>query len=135
MSVIDEAIHQVKERGCYVLDGGIPEEKCEEIRPGIYDAARSHRRDYASDGVTFCPTIINHNQSFAEYITDTRLMGVIEGLLGPHARISYTSALINEPENPRGNWHADWPFNQRNAGHTYQYGFLYPGQSHPATSI
>ena len=44
-------------------------------------------------------------------------MAVIEGLLGPHARISFTSALINEPGNPRGNWHGDWPFNAQRAGH------------------
>lgn len=32
-------------------------------------------------------------------------------------RISYTSAIVNEPGNARGRWHADWPFNQLNAGH------------------
>lgn len=31
-------------------------------------------------------------------------------------RISFTTATINEPGNARGEWHADWPFNQRNAG-------------------
>ena len=32
-------------------------------------------------------------------------------------RITFTSAIITHPGNLRGDWHADWPFNQRNAGH------------------
>ena len=43
-------------------------------------------------------------------------MELVAGLLGPEARISFTTATINYPGNERGGWHADWPFNQRNAG-------------------
>ena len=32
-------------------------------------------------------------------------------------RISFTTAIINNPGNSRGPWHSDWPFNQNNAGH------------------
>ncbi|SVE32867.1 uncharacterized protein METZ01_LOCUS485721, partial [marine metagenome] len=51
------------------------------------------------------------------YLADRRLMEPIEGILGPTVKISYTTATINLQGNPRGSWHADWPFNQTNAGH------------------
>jgi ectoine hydroxylase-related dioxygenase (phytanoyl-CoA dioxygenase family) len=51
------------------------------------------------------------------YLADEKLMAVIDRLLGHNTRISFTSAIINEPGNERGEWHADWPFNQKNAGH------------------
>ena len=37
--------------------------------------------------------------------------------MGQNVRVSFTSAMINYPGNARGGLHADWPFNQRNAGH------------------
>jgi ectoine hydroxylase-related dioxygenase (phytanoyl-CoA dioxygenase family) len=44
-------------------------------------------------------------------------MALCNDVLGHDLRISFTSAIINEPNNKRGHWHADWPFNQNNAGH------------------
>ena len=44
-------------------------------------------------------------------------MKIATALLGHNLRISFTSAIVNEPGNARGGWHADWPFNQNNAGH------------------
>ena len=45
------------------------------------------------------------------------LNGLISSTLGPFAHVSFASAIINAPGNPRGTWHSDWPFNQRVAGH------------------
>jgi len=53
----------------------------------------------------------------APYVADDRMMDIVEALFGPHARISMVTAAIKLPGNDRGEWHADWPFNQRNAGH------------------
>ena len=44
-------------------------------------------------------------------------MGILEALLGSFVKVSYVSATINRRGNPRGRWHADWPFNQINASH------------------
>lgn len=117
VDTLNKVIQSVREEGWYVLKGVIPEEECEAIRQGIYEAARSKRKDYAPDGVTFLPAFINHNQFYAKYLSDPKMMAVVEGIFGPYARVSYTSAIINEPGNPRGSWHADWPFNAQKAGH------------------
>lgn len=124
MSVADKiedtaanTIQSVHAEGWCLVKGVIPEEECEKIRQGIYDVARANRKDYAIEGLTFLPAFINHNQSYAKYIADPKVLAVVEGIFGSHPRVSYTSALINEPNNKRGSWHADWPFNAQKAGH------------------
>ncbi len=114
---VENAQGCVRDQGWYVLEGVIPEAECERIRKGIYEVARANRKDYAPDGLTFLPAFINHNQSFAKYLADPKFLAIIEGLIGPHTRVSYTSAIINEPGIARGSWHADWPFNAQRAGH------------------
>ena len=105
--------------GCCILENVIPAVQCAEIRASIVDTVGRQRANYpaAPANVGFTSSIINHDQSFAEYLADDRLLKLVGRLLGEHARISFTSAIINEPGNDRGDWHADWPFNQKNAGH------------------
>ena len=104
--------------GFCVVDHVIPEDRCQSIRQSLMEAVIRERGKYPSPkNVAFVPTVINHDQSFAEYLADERLLQIVRGTLGNHPRISFTSAIVNEPGNDRGEWHADWPFNQRNAGH------------------
>jgi ectoine hydroxylase-related dioxygenase (phytanoyl-CoA dioxygenase family) len=63
------------------------------------------------------PTIISYDQTFAPYLAAPPIMALAKVMLGEHLRISFTTGTINYPGNERGGWHADWPFNQRNAGH------------------
>ena len=71
----------------------------------------------ASQRVSFVPTVINYDQSFAPYVADSRILALAKMLLGPNVRISFTSAIINDPGKLRTTWHADWPFNQTGACH------------------
>ena len=118
-SEIDQLLIQLQISGFCVLPHVIPEVDCAAIRDSVARAVHGQRQNYpdAPADVGFTPSIINHDQSFAEYLADDRLLALMERLLGPHVRISFTSAIINEQGNERGNWHADWPFNQKNAGH------------------
>ena len=61
--------------------------------------------------------MINFDQSFAPFLADENLLALVGAMLGHHPRISFTTGTINYPGNERGGWHADWPFNQNNAGH------------------
>ena len=113
---------QLQLSGFCVLNNVIPADHCAAIRDRIAavvsGAAADHEigRTAIESGVGFTPSIINHDQSFAEYLADERLLALLGRVLGEHVRISFTSAIINHPDNPRGNWHADWPFNQNLAG-------------------
>jgi hypothetical protein len=103
------ALQQLKTNGWCVLKNIIPEPKVHTVRDSVLQTVAQHRRDSAADSIGFVPGLIAHNQSFAPYLADARLMSICETLLGHDIRISFTSAIVNEPGNARGKWHADWP--------------------------
>ncbi len=116
---LEKRLRQLQISGFCILPDVVPVYKCEAIRESISCAVQRERENFrnAPAHVGFIPSIINHDQSFAEYLAHDLLLALIENLLGTHLRVSFTSAIINEPGNQRGEWHADWPFNQKNAGH------------------
>lgn len=114
-----KCVEQLREAGYCVIPDVAPAGGCTQIRGQLLNVVARERQAYggAPQNVGFVPSVINHDQSFAEYLAEPRLLSVIRHVLGPQLRISFTSAIINEPGNARGEWHADWPFNQKNAGH------------------
>ncbi|MEM7537378.1 MAG: phytanoyl-CoA dioxygenase family protein [Chloroflexota bacterium] len=102
--------------GWCVVENVIPTVEVAPIRTNILAATAKHRNPNAPKHIGHLSGVINYDQSLALYLADTRLMALVEAMLGPFSRISFTSATTNEPGNERGGWHADWPFNQRNAG-------------------
>jgi ectoine hydroxylase-related dioxygenase (phytanoyl-CoA dioxygenase family) len=114
---LDASLSHIQESGFCVLPGVIPTDRCGELRKRITQAVAAKGWYAAPGGMNFLAGVINHDQSFASYLADHRLLEIITALLGDHVRISFTSAIINPPGSPRGGWHADWPFNQQNAGH------------------
>ena len=105
--------------GFCILEDVVAPDVCERVRDRLLDVAERCREKeaVANQMVSFVPGVINHDQSFAPYVADRRVLALAEGLLGSNVRISFTSALINEPGKRRTIWHADWPFNQNNACH------------------
>ncbi|MBL8848805.1 MAG: phytanoyl-CoA dioxygenase family protein [Planctomycetaceae bacterium] len=116
MPGVDHLLH-VQQHGYCILPDIIPPARCPGIRRRLLDVVHAQRSSSAPQNVGFVPSVINYDQSFAEYLAEERLLTLVRQLLGPHVRISFTSAIVNEPGNARGDWHADWPFNQKNAGH------------------
>ena len=109
---------EIRERGFCVLRGVIPESRCEQIAASLSQTVRRLSEQYPSPNqIGFVPGLINHDQSFAEYLSAPPVLDLCEELLGHNIRITFTSAIINHPGNHRGDWHSDWPFNQTNAGH------------------
>ena len=115
----DQYLGQFRRDGFALFDRVIPAHEVDAVRASVLDAAnRAYDPQIKAElGVTNVRSSINHDQSFAPYVADDRLMDVLHELFGPHVRISFSSTQINDPGNPRSGWHADWPFNQRNAGH------------------
>ena len=114
---VEDALHQLQVDGWCVLQEAIPAGVVDEIRRRVEIAVEQHGQIDELRGVGARKGLIAFEQSFSPYLADPRILAIAETLLGPHYRISFTSAQINYPGNPRGNWHADWPFNQNNAGH------------------
>lgn len=120
---LEQQAFQMDVNGFCILEKVIPTAPCYEIRNRIIEAVEREHLNYETgrmasrNRVGFTPSIINHDQSFAAYLADSRVLAIVGRLLGENIRISFTSAIINYPGNERGGWHADWPFNQNNAGH------------------
>lgn len=109
----------LRQNGYCIIEGVIPHDRVEAVRTSVLDAVTEHRhrRADAPQHIGAVSGLINYDQSFAPYLKEERLWAVCCAALGPEARVSYTSSIVNYPGNERGPWHADWPFNQRNAGH------------------
>ena len=110
---LGELAFQLHVSGFCVLDNVIPADRRDDIRDSVIETVIGQHSNYetgrsaAERKVGFTPSIINYNQSFAEHLSDERLLTLVRRLLGKHLRISFTSAIINQPGNLRGNWHAD----------------------------
>ena len=114
---LDQALQHLKIDGWYVMEGVIPENEVDAVRESVERSTVVHRNPKAPDAIGHVPGFIRYDQSIAPYLADRRMLALVEALLGPHARVSFTTGTINYPGNERGGWHGDWPFNQNNAGH------------------
>ncbi|MBS10542.1 MAG: hypothetical protein CME19_02920 [Gemmatimonadetes bacterium] len=111
-------ISQLKESGYTVVENVIPDSELDAISASIQASTDEHGgEDPRSRGIGHVGGFMRYNQALAPYLSDRRVLDPVEGILGPVVKISFTTATINLAGNPRGTWHADWPFNQNNAGH------------------
>lgn len=114
--MLEQHLMRLTMDGWTVVEDVIPADRVDAVRESVWATVTNHRRADAPTNIGFLPAIINHDQSFADYLAAPPLMDLVRAALGPQVRISFTSAIVNEPGNARGDWHADWPYNQRNAG-------------------
>ena len=114
---VKSALLHLEINGWCVVEDVIPEDKVDAIRDSVEKTVEAHGTYTGVKGVGTRKGLLAFNQSFAPYLADKRVLGVAEVLFGPHVCISFTTAHINYPDNIRGPLHADWPFNQHNAGH------------------
>ena len=115
--LMKEHADRIRSEGWTVIEDVIPKDRIEWYKTEFYRISKEKNVGSPLSGVTFIPSVINDFPEMAEALADPTVMGVVERLLGRNSRVSFTSAIINEPGNQRGLWHADWPFNARNAGH------------------
>ena len=114
---LERLLLHLKLDGWCVVEDVIPADQIEHVRQSVEAAVAEHRNPAAPSGIGHLPGMINFDQSFAPFLADENLLALVGAMLGHHPRISFTTGTINYPGNERGGWHADWPFNQNNAGH------------------
>ena len=110
-------LFHLKTDGWCVVPDVVPAADVDTIRGSVDYTVAENRNPNAPAGIGHLSSIIVHNQTFAKYLAAPAIMELVNAMLGEHARVSFTTGTINYPGNERGGWHADWPFNQRNAGH------------------
>ena len=109
-------LNRVAGDGFCVLEGVIPGGAAGAVRDSVLATAAAHKAADPRSRLDKVSGLINFDQSFAQYLAEPRLLGLCKALLGEHVRVSYTTCMVTHPGNERGAWHADWPFNQQNAG-------------------
>ncbi len=114
---LEQTLARLELQGWCVLEGVIPSDKVALIRQRVESAVQNHGTFNELKGQGARKGLIAYEQSFAPYLANPRILGVAHSLFGPEVRISFTSAHISYPGCVRGTLHADWPFNQNNAGH------------------
>ncbi len=114
---MEKDLVHMKVNGWCILEGVIPRDDVAAVRRSVEETIARHGRSDGPENLGHLRSIINYDQSFAPCLADARLLGIASALLGRHVRISFTTAMVNNPGVKRGGWHADWPFNQKNAGH------------------
>ncbi len=115
----DDLEGQLADQGFCLLEEVIPPAEVDPVGADVLRAVDLHRQERtdAPANIGAVSGLIRYCQSFTPYLIEDRLAALCQALLGEHYRVSYTSSIVNYPGNARGDWHADWPFNQRNAGH------------------
>ena len=117
--------------GYCIIEGLIPADEIADVRESIASHLRAAHAEtekrtaevrgkghrIGGAGVQSHPGIINQDQAIAPYLTDPRIIETVQALFGDHHRIWGIGAIANHPNNDRGYWHADWPYNQTNAAH------------------
>ena len=119
---LQQKLQRLRLDGWCVIEDVIPDTEVDAVRESVERATTAHQNpDTAREkGIGHVGGFMRYDQSLAPYLASRRMLDVVEAILGPHVRISFTTATINYPGNPRLGWHADWPFNQTNAGHIPQ---------------
>jgi len=108
---------QILNRGYAILENVIPPDAVGGVCEGVTEAAIGRDIANVPAGRGAVSGLINHTQVFAPYLAEPRLLGLTRAVLGEHVRVSFTSTIVALPGATQLKWHADWPFNQHNAGH------------------
>ncbi len=116
-SPLAEQLEQLHARGYCVIDAVIPPSEVGRVEQAVLAATSAARNPTAPEAIGHVPGLIAHDQTLAPYLADERVMRVVSSVLGPHARISFTTGQTNYTGCERQEWHADWPFNQSGTAH------------------
>ena len=112
-------IDKVRSQGWTVLPALIPREQIADIRTSILQTTLQGPTPKDARGVGKYSNLLRSDgaSSLAPFMACREVIGVVEGLLGAPVKITFTTSQTNHADNARGVWHADWPYNNQNAGH------------------
>ncbi len=96
--------------GYCILREVIPSEKFPRLRDSIMASVYEHSSHPPPSG--YVTGFLRINQDIAPYLTNPRLMALVDHLFGEFPNISMLTGTINGRGLPRGEVHADWPYNQ-----------------------
>ncbi len=103
VTVVERSLASLRRDGWCVIEEVIPSSDAARVRDSVMATL-------ASDDYEQGRNFVASNSDFVRYLPDQRVLGVVEGALGPLARVAFTGPIIRQPGEARGGWHSDWPF-------------------------
>jgi len=71
---LERALHHMRVDGFHVIEGVIPSGAVEGVRRSVEATVATHASPDAPVGIGFVPGLTRHDQSFAPYLAEPRLM-------------------------------------------------------------
>ena len=118
---------QMRAVGFVVIEAAIPVDRVAAIRDSVFSCVQkqSELRVAAGGvgstaartrdkGILHLPGMLNYDQSLAPYLAQPAVLDIVRAHLGAGARVTFTTCQTNLPGCERGEWHADYPYNQSN---------------------
>ena len=110
-----KAIASLQTHGWCVLSNIIPKTDLNDVRESVRTSVVEHSRQPAPRfGVS---NLLRYDQSLLPHLGNPEVTTVVEAIVGPKWRISFATGYVTGPGTERDIWHADFPYNQRNAAH------------------
>ena len=125
--MIIKKIEEFEENGYTILEDVIPQNEVHLLNLELQESADKFGKN--NNGVIYLATTINFCQSFDKYLIHPDIKHLMLHYLGEDYRISSTSTQINDQNNKKGDWHADWPFCVFNGGNINKPCLLYTSPS------
>lgn len=114
--MLDNIVTQIREEGWSLLPEVIPAESACAFGEEVLKEVCRERSARLVPKVDYVHGLVNHCPGLAVHLQHRPLLTSLRGLLDRAYRISFTSGIVTWPGSSRGPLHADWPFNQKNAG-------------------
>jgi ectoine hydroxylase-related dioxygenase (phytanoyl-CoA dioxygenase family) len=110
---MNSPLEELHQQGYCHLEDVIPADEVGAVRDSVERDVMAHSLLPPPSG--YLPGLLRYNQALAPYVASRRILDLVEMLFGPHTRISMFTGMVNKPGIPRGDIHADWPYNQSGA--------------------
>ena len=106
MVELSEQLQLLHDEGFVLLPDIIPSGALEAIRGSVLSATEAARNPTAPAAIGHVPGLLRHDQSLAPWLAHPAVLDLVTAVLGPHARISFTTGQTNYPGCERQEWHA-----------------------------
>jgi ectoine hydroxylase-related dioxygenase (phytanoyl-CoA dioxygenase family) len=110
-------VDALRRDGWCLVENAIPAPDLPRITQAIHGEISRQSAAWAATGtggpgVAKAMGVIAGLGPLSRFLVAEPLAGVVRAMLGSYVRVSSDFAIVTQPGNERGAWHADWPYNQ-----------------------
>ena len=104
----EEHLRSLENAGYCIVSDIIPPSEVTTVRESVAGTTAMHFNPNAPKTIGHVPGLIRYNQSFAPYLSEPKLLRIVEAVFGVDSKITFTTGQTNHPGCERQEWHSDW---------------------------